>query len=131
MRIDFFDDPFGGPQERGDIRFKQLGFFVYPDRRRVAVGMQLTPFRERPSIEVRIWNEQGEPAGELLVIETLQPNFSLTIHLRDQEPSAIYNVEAVLYFKGDPGAERQVVHLVKATFDATRPGEDQLVDVQA
>ena len=128
MRINFFDNPLEEPENRGDVRFTQLGFFVYPDQRRVAVGFQLTPSRRRPSIEVRIWNEQGEPAGELLVIEALQNNFSLTIHLRDQEPSAIYKVEAVLYFKEEPDAARDVVHFVSTTFDVTRPG-DQLADL--
>lgn len=128
MRINFYEDPFEGPQARGDVRFQQLGFFVYPDQRRVAVGFQLTPFRERPSIEVRIWNDHGEPAGELLVIEALQPNFSLTIHLRDQEPTDIYRVEAVLYYKPEPGMEREVVQLVSTAFEANRPG-DQVVSL--
>lgn len=129
MRINFYDDPFQEPRERGEVRFEQLGFFVYPDKRRVAVGFQLTPFRERPSIEVRIWNDNGEPAGELLVIEVLQTNFSLTIHLRDQEPTTIYRVEAVLYFKGDPDTEREVVHFVSTPFDMN-VSADQLADLE-
>jgi hypothetical protein len=128
MRINFFDDPFEGPQERGEVRFEQLGFFVYPDRRRVAVGFQLAPFRERPSIEVRIWNDHGVRAGNLLVIEALQPKFSLTIHLRDQEPTDNYRVEAVLFFKGEPDVEREVVHLVSTKFDIRESG-DQLADL--
>ena len=67
--INFFDDGVELPKGREDVRLKNLGLFVYEDGRRVAVGFELTPFRERPSLEVMATNARGEAAGSMTVIE--------------------------------------------------------------
>ncbi|MCP4427624.1 MAG: hypothetical protein GY803_24335, partial [Chloroflexi bacterium] len=96
--VQFFDTGFEIPKAREDVKFNEVGFFVYEDRRRVAVGFNITRFLEGPSIEVNITNDNGEPAGTLTVIETGDANFSLTMHLRDQNPTDLYHVEATLYY---------------------------------
>ncbi|MBK6327228.1 MAG: hypothetical protein IPF56_15035 [Chloroflexi bacterium] len=122
MQIQFFDNPLETPKSREDVRLNDLGLYVYPDGRRVAVGFNLTPFLEKPCIEVRVVNERGEPAGWLNVIETIETNFSLTMHLRDKEPTQRYEVTAVVYY-ATPETERMDVHKLVKTFDATRVGE--------
>lgn len=129
MELQFFTDPLQTPNSREDVRLKQLGLYVYPDRRRVAVGFDLTPFLERPSLEVTITNEKGEEAGSLNVIETLEANFSLVMHLRDQTPTQQYRVAATVYYV-EPGEPREVVHEVEAPLDITQPG-DQTYTVPA
>lgn len=119
--ISFFDED-NQPQEKEDVRLKQLGLFVYEDGRRVAVGFNITPFRQRPSLEVTATNERGEPAGSLTVIEALSPNFNLTMHLRDQEPTARYRFHVLLYY-GAAGEERQEMDSKEAVIDVTEPGE--------
>jgi hypothetical protein len=122
MRIHFYDDPGGGPKAREEVRFNRLGLYMYPQKRQVAVGFDITPFLEKPSIEVTLTNEMGERAATLTVIEAMQPNFSLIMHLRDQVPSQKYQVEAILYY---PSVEdgRQVVHQIEKSLDATQEGE--------
>ena len=122
MQIQFFDDPLETPKSREDVRLNDLGLYVYADGRRVAVGFNLTPFLEKPCIEVRVVNERGEPAGWLNVIETIETNFSLTMHLRDKEPTQRYEVTAVVYY-ATPETERMDVHKLVKTFDATQVGE--------
>lgn len=122
MHIRFFDDPLETPNSREDVRIRRLGFFVHPERRRVSVGFELTPFIERPSIEIALTNTRGERAGTMTVIEALEPRFSLTVHLRDENPTEAYRVDAVLYFTDEPGTPRQVVQEVTCTFPA-EPGE--------
>lgn len=112
-QIQFFDDPEQmrsalSPQSREDVRINQIGLHLYADGRRVAVGFDLTPFLERPSLEVVVTNAVGEVAGRLSIIEALQPNFHLTLHLRDQQPASPYTVQVMAYY-GQPGAPRQVV----------------------
>ncbi|MCP4424982.1 MAG: hypothetical protein GY803_10850, partial [Chloroflexi bacterium] len=109
MDIKFFDDPFEGPKLREDVKINRLGLFMHEDGRRVAVGFDVTPFLERPSLQVTFTNERGEEAGSLHVIETLQTNFSLTVHLRDKEPTDTYVVTAVVYY-ATPETERVNVH---------------------
>lgn len=118
--ITFFDDPLA--QSPRDVKIKQLGLYVYPDGRRVAVGFDLSPFVERPSIEVNVLNERGELAGSLNVIEPNSTNFTLTLHLRDREPTTQYELTATIYFqtpetKRENGAQKTVI------FNATQPGE--------
>ncbi|MCP4423643.1 MAG: hypothetical protein GY803_04040, partial [Chloroflexi bacterium] len=67
-------------------------------------------------------NDNGEPAGTLTVIETGDANFSLTMHLRDQNPTDLYHVEATLYY-AVPDGERMDVYTHKAMFDVSKPGE--------
>lgn len=122
MDITFFDDPLEGPKPRDEVRIKQIGLFVYEDLRRVAVGVELTRFRERPSLEITIINARGEPAGSLNMIETLTPNFTLTMHLRDQEPTDHYELTAQIYYS-HPEQERENYHRETITFAVVAPGE--------
>jgi hypothetical protein len=122
MQINFFDDPSKTPKSREDVRLQELGLYVYPDGRRVAVGFNLTPFLEPPSLEVRVVNERGERASWLNIIETADTNFSLTMHLRDANPTTHYDVTAIVYY-ATPDTDRLDVHSLTRTFDATQAGE--------
>ena len=121
MEIKFFEDPLEGPQSREDVRIEKLGLFLFEDLRRVQVGFALTPFRERPSLQVTITNPQGDEVSSLHVIESLDTNFSLTMHLRDTEPSETYQVTVTLYY-ATPETERQDIQTISRTLDATKPG---------
>lgn len=122
MRIQFYDDPVLEPRSRDDVRFNQLGLYLYEDGRRVAVGFDITPFLEPPHIEVTVRNDTGQIASSLSVIEAVQANFNVTLHLRDEMPSKHYRVDASLYYSS-PGEERLVVDRVSRMLDASRPGE--------
>lgn len=122
MDIRFYDDPFQQPRPREDVRFRQIGLYLYPETRRMAFGVELTPFSERPSIEVQLLNGEGAPAGSLHVIETMTPNFSITLHLRDRETADPYTLTAILYYAW-PDRERQEVDRQTITFTMAQPGE--------
>lgn len=136
MRIHFYDDPDGGIKDKENVRFNRLGLYMYPEKRQVAVGFDITPFFEKPSIEVTITNEFGDRAASLNVIEAMQPNFSLIMHLRDQDPTDMYQVEAILYYPSSIDEEhvpsqdeasiegrRQIVDHIKKDLDAMQEGE--------
>ena len=122
MRIQLYEDPLQGALPKEDVRFNELGLFVYDDGRRVAVGFDITPFLERPSIQVLVTNEVGQEAASLSIIEAMQANFNLTLHLRDDPQTANYSIEAQLYYIS-PDGERLVVDKVTRTFDSSVPGE--------
>jgi hypothetical protein len=122
MRIHFYDDPNGGPKAKGDVRFNRLGLYMYPENRQVAVGFDMTPFLEKPSIEVIITNEMGEEAASLTVIEAMQPNFSLIMNLRDKTPTDTEQVEAALYYHSLEDG-RQLDHQIEKSLDATQEGD--------
>ncbi|MCA9974526.1 MAG: hypothetical protein R3E31_21865 [Chloroflexota bacterium] len=110
MDIQFFDNSFELPKAREDVRFKQIGLFVYEDLRRVAVGLELTPFLERPCIDITVQNSDGVIAGSMVIIETLSPNITLTMHLRDKEPTEMYELSAQIYYDHPEKKERENFH---------------------
>jgi hypothetical protein len=122
MQIEFFDDPLKGPASREDVRIKRIGLFIHDGSRRLTFGLELTPFLERPSIEVSISNAAGEAAGALTVIESMTYNFSLIIHLRDGEVNDPYMLTTTIYY-ATPGTERVNVDRQTVTFNAAAIGE--------
>lgn len=122
MRVNFFDDPSQAPKPREEVRLRRLGLYIYPDKRRVAVGFDLTPFLEGPSIEVSMRNNLGQQAASLNVIETNQQNFSLTLHLRDAQPTEQYHLQVILYY-AKPGEEKLIADQQTAIFTVSQPGE--------
>ncbi|MDX1413967.1 MAG: hypothetical protein R3293_07230 [Candidatus Promineifilaceae bacterium] len=122
MQINFFDDPAQQPKSREDVRIKQIGIFVHEDGRKISFGLELTPFLERPSIQVDISNGLDEPAGALTVIESMTPNFSLIIHLRDEELSDPYELLAIIYY-ATPETDPVKVDSQRVSFAAAVPGE--------
>lgn len=123
MDISFFDNPTEQPGDREDVRIRQIGLHLYPDLRRLAFGIQLTRFRERPSIEVNITNGDGLPAGSLHVIETMMPRFSLTMHLRDAETTNPYSLTATLFYSWPEKEGRVEIDRREITFEVLQPGE--------
>ena len=122
MHVQFYDNLDGGPKSRKEVRLNELGLYVYEDGRRVAIGFNLTPFLERPSLLVTISNAEGVEAASLSVIEAMEPNFNLTVPLRDQSNLDPYQVEAIVYYISENG-KREISHRVNRTFDSSKPGE--------
>jgi hypothetical protein len=122
MHVQFYDGLDGGPKSRKEVRLNELGLYVYEDGRRVAVGFNLTPFLERPSLLVTITNAEGNEAASLSVIEAMEPNFNLTVHLRDGANLDPYQVEAIVYYVSEEG-KREISDRVIRSFDSTKPGD--------
>lgn len=122
MQIEFFHDPQDKPRSREEVRIKQIGLFVHEDSSKVSFGIELTPFLERPCIDVEITNREGHFAGALSVIETLTPNFSLIMHLRDGGDKGPYALTAVVYYTS-PETERLNVDRQEVDFAVAKPGE--------
>jgi hypothetical protein len=122
MDIQFFFDPDNQPRSREDVRIKQIGLFVHEEGRRVTFGLELTPFLERPCIDVEITNADGQQAGMLSVIEQVTPNFSLVLHLRDEERRDPYRLRTVIYY-ATPETEPEKVDDQAVQFETAEPGE--------
>lgn len=68
------------PQE---VRILELRAEPWPDHsRRVRIHLQLTPFLERPDLEVIISELDGEKIASIDIIETLENRMTFTMHLK-------------------------------------------------
>jgi hypothetical protein len=52
------------------------------DGRRLRVHLDVTPFLERPDIEVTISNANGEAVSNISIIESIDMHMAFTMHLR-------------------------------------------------
>jgi hypothetical protein len=72
------------PPEQVVIR--SLSAEVYPDGRRVKVQVEVTPFLERPMVELSIRDAQDGLLAESTIVECADASFSITMHLRGEKP---------------------------------------------
>lgn len=89
------------PQPREKVRIERLHAQPHPDGWRVKVDIDVTPFQERPSLEIRLL-KPGENllVAELSVIETIHRTMEFTIHIRRVKAlPGDYVAEADLYYE--------------------------------
>jgi hypothetical protein len=122
MKIQFYEDPIRERRPREEVRFNRLGIFMYEDNRRFVVGFDLTPFIERPSLQVCVTDESGRELTSLTIIEAIQTNFNLTMHLPEHGNNTLFDVSALLYYR-TTASEKLVVDQITKKIDSNKPGE--------
>src|SRR5690349_18412908 len=111
--IDFFSQN-DVPQPREKIKIESIEAKPYPDGWRVRIVVDVTPFQERPSLEISVRSEQGHVVSELSVIETMVRHMEFPGHIRGvQSPFGEYGARASLYFGEDPAG---VQHSLETAF---------------
>lgn len=86
-------------QPRENVRIVQVKATPYPDGVRVRVEIRLTPFQERPSLEIRAQQIGGAVVAQMSVIETMTPALEFTLHLRGvDDPAGTYVLTVDLYY---------------------------------
>lgn len=94
----FFTDSSEAPVPPAEVRIRALDASPRPDRVRVDVHLELTPFQRRPNIEVSIANEAGRQVAALSVIEAIDPKMDFTMHLRKPDPGGSYTLAIHVFY---------------------------------
>ncbi|GEM_PF-176450 len=95
----FFFDTNEAPQPRDRVKITELTATPYPDGSRVRIKITLTPFLERPNLEIYAKKTDGPIVAELSVIEPMTPLLEFTLHIRGAEELAgDYLVRAELFY---------------------------------
>lgn len=102
----FFTDASEAPVPPAEVRIRALDAIPRPDRVRVDIHLELTPFQRRPNIEVDIANAAGRQVAALSVIEAIDPKMDFTMHLREADPT---------------GSHRLTVHVFYSDVEANTP----------
>ena len=104
MDLNFFADPGLAPKPRREIQVEGLTVTPYPDGRRLRVEIELTPFApmDRPNLELTASKPDGTHVGSVSIIEAAQRELSLTMHIREPQPSGEYTLQVDLYYGEDP-----------------------------
>ena len=101
MDIELFE-PEDIPQLPANVKIERLTAVAYPDGWRVRLGVEVTPFLERPSLEITVHAADGRSVVpiSLSVIETMHHSMEFTVHIRGvTNPAGQYVARAELYYE--------------------------------
>ena len=98
----FWSDPDDPPRPRSEVRIREVTAVPYPDGRRVRLAIQLTPFEERPNLEIEVLSASGEQVATMTLVESLQHELELTVHLRESRPEGEYRALVAVHYTGEP-----------------------------
>jgi hypothetical protein len=107
-----FVEPDEVPQPPEAVKIEELTARVYPDGRRVRVNVKITPFLERPNLEFQVINSEGVEVASLSIIESMDRDFEMTVHLRGPQPSGRHTLRGELFYS--PESPR---HVLETTFE--------------
>lgn len=94
----FFSDPNDVPLPPDEVTIRSLEAKPYPDGRRIAVRFEITPFQQRPNIEINIKNEQGRTVADLSVVEAIENRMDFTMHLKEENPTGRYTISMRVFY---------------------------------
>ena len=97
--LSFFDNPDEAPLPRDQVAIEHVTFEPYADGRRVRVSITLTPFLDRPNLDISLLTPEGRPVSSLSIVEALERHMDFTLHLRERELLPQYIGRVELYYE--------------------------------
>ena len=94
----FFTDPNDVPLPPEEIKIRSLEARPYPDRQRIAVRFEITPFLQRPNLELAIYNQEEREVSNLSVVEAIENRMTFVMHLKEAEPSGEYRLKMRVFY---------------------------------
>lgn len=76
---------------------------------RTRVYVEVTPFQQRPYIEVVLAGADGSEIASASIIEPLQRKNVFTLHLRGAQKSGQFSLHARLYYPDGPAADSRTI----------------------
>ena len=86
------------PLPPDEIRIKSLHAETWPDGRRVKVNIQVDPFQKRPNADLVILDANQREIAQVSIIESIERNMELTMHLRGPDPTGPFILQATLFY---------------------------------
>jgi hypothetical protein len=103
------------PQE---VRLISLQAEPWPDSsQRVRILLEITPFLQRPNIEVTIFGTGDTEISNVHIIETIETHMTFTMHLKGSQKDGLFTLQAKLFYP-DTG----IVDEKKIPFEIFLPG---------
>lgn len=94
----FFSNIDEAPVPPAEVRIRELAAKPRRDRARIDVHFALTPFQQRPNIEVAINDSAGRQVSALSIVEAIDPVMDFTMHLRHPPAGGAYALELVVFY---------------------------------
>lgn len=95
-------NPYPSPEDGlppKEIRFIELRTEPWPNQgQRVRVHLEISPFLERPNIQVIIARPDKSEVSSVHIIETIESRMVFTMHLKGDQENGPYTLKAVLFY---------------------------------
>ncbi len=89
-----------------DVRLLAIQVEPYPDRRRLKIHLEITPFEKSPHLDIRLINSEGVEVGSVSIIEPAAWKMEFTMHIRcSGETAGFYMLAFRLYYPDGPQSE--------------------------
>jgi hypothetical protein len=105
----FFDSMEAVPLPPEEVRINSVSADPYPDGQRVRIAVEMTPFQNRPWLELTLIDSQGDEIATADVIEPLNYKIELTMHIRKAETAGQYTLAVRLYYPEQADNDRKDV----------------------
>lgn len=109
----FFANSDDVPLPPDKVEIRELSAEPLKDGRRVTVTFELTPFQQRPNIEILVTNQDNKPVGSFSVVEAIDHKMSFTLHIRESNPQGIYQIDMQVFYTEMPPADDDSEELIK------------------
>lgn len=111
-----FVDPSEAPVPPDEVRVRRIDLRPLPDGGRIKVQIELTPFQERPTLEVEIRDPAGDRVSQTSIIESVYPQLEFTMHLKDEPRKGPYELQVQTgYGEGTPVDVKSIEFTLEAT----------------
>ncbi len=115
----FFHDPNVVLLPPDEMRILSLEAQPYPDGLRVAINVEVTPFQQKPNLEIDLTNESGEAVASVSVVEIIETKLDFTLHIREPDPQGEYTATLKLYYttidEGEESEEDKALEKIETT----------------
>jgi len=112
--LTLFDEPIEPRRPRDEVRIKEIRVEPGPDGRRVAVWVELTPFIDKPNIDIVLLRD-GEEVRSLAIVAAMQHQMQVTLHLPAHDQYGTYEVRVDLSY------DDQIYQSETHTFEVSVP----------
>lgn len=109
----FFTNPNDVPVPPEKMEIRELKANPYPDGKRVAIEFEISPFQQKPNIEIGIFKQTSHQVASFSVVEAIENKMTFTIHLREPNPSGDYQVKMQIFYTNLDSLEDDEEQLIK------------------
>ena len=94
----FFTNPDDVPLPPEKMEIRELSAVPLGDGKRVSVRFEITPFQQRPNLEITVTNQDDLIVSSLSVVEAIENKMTFTLHLKEPKPTGSYQVVMELFY---------------------------------
>lgn len=106
-----FSDLGGIPLPPDEVRIRALRVDPLPNGRLVRVYLEVDPFQKRPNADLTISDNEGREVASTSIIESMDRNIEIRMHVRGAVREREYSLKAILFFaelEGESTSEGEI-----------------------